>query len=160
MMFVIQSMGEQFTKKAKTVDCLRDLIELHESYTETVYQYCFRKSIDVKLRNGIEQLFNLTAILNEEWKNLRAIDLHGDFTDGEDDIDVSGTVRQIDVVESTYIDCHTCIAQLLSKEVFTKDRSECKGFVVLMFWVELGGELVLMEILLNFCFSGTIVCSV
>lgn len=126
MTFVIQSMGQQFLKKMEKVECLRGIIELHDSYIDTIHQHCFRRTHDASLRKGVEQLMNLVMVLHDEWNNLKTIDTHGDYIDGENEFDISGTVQQIDIVESTYIDCHCYIAEALSKEVYTKDRTDCK----------------------------------
>lgn len=126
MTFVIQSMGQQFIKKMERVNCLRGIIELHDSYIDTIYQHCFAKDSDAGLRKGIEQLMNLVMVLHDEWNNIQTVDSHGDFIDGENEFDISGSVKQIDIVESTYIDCHCFIAETLSKEVYTKDRTDRK----------------------------------
>lgn len=127
MTFVIQSMGQQFFKKMEKVECLRGIIELHDSYIDTIYQHCFRKSSDVALRTGVEQLLNLVMVLHDEWNNLKTLDSDGDYIDGENELDVSGTVQQLDIVESTYIDCHCYIDEVLSREVYTKNRADCKS---------------------------------
>lgn len=133
MTFVIQSMGEQLAKKVERVECLREIIQLHDSYIETIHAHCFRKRVDSSIRNGIEQLLNLVVILNDEWHNLVALEQHGDDnTDGNESRDVfsvSGAVTQIDSIEATYINCHCFIAETLSKAVYTKDRTECKSYL-------------------------------
>lgn len=126
MTFVIQSMGQQFYKKLERINCLRGIIELHDSYIDTIYEHCFAKKSDAGLRKGIEQLMNLVMVLHDEWNNIETIDSHGDFIDGENEFDISGSVKQIDIVESTYIDCHCYISEALSKEVYTKDRTDRK----------------------------------
>lgn len=130
MTFVIQSMGQQLTKKMERVECLREIIQLHDSYVETIHAHCFRKNIDSVMRNGIEQLLNLVVILNDEWNNIVALEQHSDDnTDGNESRDVfsvSDAVTQIDSIEATYINCHCFIAETLSKAVYTKDRTECK----------------------------------
>lgn len=134
MTFVIQSMGQQFLKKMEKVECLREIIELHQNYIDTIYVHCFRKSSDSALRNGIEQLLHLVVILHDEWNSLTRQVERTDCTDGTDDggvFDVKTISEQIDIVESTYINCHCCIAEVLSKEVYTKDRTDCKYFELL-----------------------------
>lgn len=123
MTFVIQSMGQQLTKRMAKTECLREIIELHDLYIDTIYQHCFRKTCDIPLKTGVEQLLSLVVILRDEWNNLHNVDSHGDFIDGENEFDVSGTVQQVDVIEATYINCHCHIAEVLTREVFKKDQT-------------------------------------
>lgn len=138
MSFVIESMGRQLVRKMERAKCLREIIELHDSYIKTVHNLCFRKRNDKNIRTGIDQLLNLTEILASEWNNLAALDTIADVTDG-DDVDVEETVSQIDAIENTYINCHCFLAEALSKEVFSKDREDCKfhaifvGFFLIFF---------------------------
>lgn len=138
MTFVIQSMGQQFTKKIKKVECLSEIIEIHDLYIETIYEHCFQKSHDVAIRKAIEQLLNLVVILYDEWNNidsLKAIDDNGgmfssadeDSSDDSNNIfNLSVAVTQVDNIEATYINCHCLIAEILSSQVCTRDRSDCK----------------------------------
>lgn len=123
MTFVIQSMGQQLTKRMAKTECLREIIELHDSYIDTIYQHCFRKTSDIALKTGIEQLLSLVVILRDEWMNLDNVNSHGDFVDGENEFDVSGTVQQVDIIEATYINCHCKIAEILTNVVFKKDET-------------------------------------
>lgn len=122
MTFVIQSMGQQLIKKIQKTKCLREIIELHDSYIDTIYQHCFRKTSDIALKTSFEQLLSLVVVLRDEWHNLHNFDSQGDFIDGENEFDVSGTVRQVDIIEATYINSHVTIANLLTREVFKKDQ--------------------------------------
>lgn len=126
MTFVIQSMGQQLVKRITKADCLREIIELHDSYIETIYQNCFRKTSDIPMKTGIEQLMSLVLVLRDEWNNLENIDPKGDFVDGENQFDVSATVEQVDIIEATYINCHCRIADVLTREVYKKDQTTCK----------------------------------
>lgn len=126
MSFVIQSMGQQLTKRMAKVECLREIIDLHDSYIDTIYQHCFRKSSNAGLRTGLEQLFNLVLVLRDEWNNLEKVNSHGDYVDGENQFDISGTVEQVDIIESTYISCHCHIAEVLTREVYSKDQTTRK----------------------------------
>lgn len=127
MSFVIQSMGQQFTNRAKNVECLRDIIELHDSYVETIYDNCFQKVTDSAIYSGIEQLLHFAGILRDEWNNIISIERNGDDIDGTENVfNLSDAVAQIDIIENTYISCHCYIAEKLSKEVYTKERTECK----------------------------------
>lgn len=117
-------MNERFCKKLDVIDCLRDLTEFHNSYVNTMHRYCFRRRADADLRDGIDQLCHLSAVLNDEWKNLCSIQCHDNSQ--MDDIDARKIEEQIDAIESTYIKCHTYIAKRLSKEVYVNNRNECK----------------------------------
>lgn len=139
MTFVIQSMGQQFLKKMEKVECLREIIELHDSYIDTIYVHCFQKSSDAALRNGFVQLLNLVVILQYEWNNLYKKVECADCIDGNDEdgeFNFKTASEQVDIVESTYINCHCCIAEVLSKEVYTKDRTDCKFFYVLNIYLD------------------------
>lgn len=142
MTFVIQSMGQQLIKKIEKVGCLREIIELHDTYIQTIYEHCFRRTGDSAIRNGIDQLLNLVVILHDEWQNIEGLQLleqKGAVGD-EDDNDVvdqrmetsqnlfnlSDAIAQVDNVEATYINCHCYLAEMLSAEVYTKDRTDCK----------------------------------
>lgn len=122
MTFVIQSMGQQLMKRMQKVEYLREIIELHDSYIDTIYQHCFRKTSDIALRTSFEQLLSLVVVLRDEWNNLHNVNSHGDFIDGENEFDVSATVQQADIIEATYINCHCHIAEVLTREVFKKDQ--------------------------------------
>lgn len=129
MVFVVQSMNERFNKKLAAIDCLRDLTELHDSYVNAMHRYCFRRRTDADLRDGIDQLCQLSAVLNDEWKNLHSIQC---FENAQSDaIDASKIGEQIDNIETVYIKCHTFIAKRLSKEVYANNRNECKWFLVI-----------------------------
>lgn len=138
MTFVIQSMGQQFIKKIEKAECLREIIDLHDTYIQTIYEFCFRRTSDAALRNGIEQLLNLVVILNDEWQNIESLqlleekggidsDVVDQRTNSSDNLfNLSDAVAQVDNVEATYINCHCYIAEMLSAEVYTKDRTDCK----------------------------------
>lgn len=126
MSFVIQSMGEQLSRKMERVECLREIIELHDSYIQTIHSHCFRKRSDKNLRKGIEQLLHMVVVLSDEWNNMAALDEHGDAVDGDDGFSIKDAVEQVDVIETTYINCHSFIAESLSKEVYMKNRADCK----------------------------------
>lgn len=128
MTLVIQSMGQQLVKRIKKSECLREIIELHDSYIDTIYQHCFRKTSDIPLKSGLEQLLSLVVILRDEWNNLHNVNSQGDFVDGENTFDVGGTVQQVDVIEATYINCHCHIAEVLTREVYSKDQTTRKYF--------------------------------
>lgn len=119
-------MGQQLVKRMDKTECLREIIELHDSYIDTIYQHCFRKTSEIGLRTGVEQLLSLVVILRDEWNNLHSTNSHGDFIDGENEFDVSGTVQQVDIIEATYINCHCHIAEVLSREVYTKNQTTRK----------------------------------
>lgn len=122
MTYVIQSMGQQLVKRMEKTECLRGIIELHDSYIDTIHQHCFRKTSDMALKTGFEQLLSLVVILRDEWNNLDNVNSYGDFIDGENEFDISGTVQQVDIIEATYIQCHCNIAELLTREVFKNDQ--------------------------------------
>lgn len=126
MTFVIQSMGQGLVTRMAKVECLRGIIQLHDSYIETIYQHCFRKTGDIFLKTGIEKLLSLVVVLRDEWNNLQNVNSHGDYVDGENQFDISGTVQQVDSIEETYINCHCNIAEILTKEVYTKEQDSCK----------------------------------
>lgn len=138
MTFVIQSMGEQLTRKMERVDCLREIIELHDSYIQTIHSHCFRRRSDQGLRKAIEQLLHMVVVLDDEWNNVAALDAQGDVIDGGGDFNIKDAVEQVDAIETTYINCHSLIAEALSKEVYTKNRVDCKkthlsGFLVSLY---------------------------
>lgn len=127
MTFVIQSMGEQLIRKMKRVECLREIIELHDSYIQTIHSHCFQKRNDKNLRKGIEQLLHMVVVLNDEWNNIVSMDeQNNDVIDGNGGFNIKDAVEQVDAIETTYINCHSFIAESLSKEVYTKNRVDCK----------------------------------
>ena len=142
MTFVIQSMGQQLVKRMAKAESLREIIELHESYIESIYQNCFRKTSDIPMKTGIEQLMNLVAVLRDEWNNLHHVDSHGDFVDGENHFDVSATVQQVDIIEATYINCHCHIAEVLTREVYKKDQTTCMRIFFLCIPINCIAEIV------------------
>ncbi|XP_031634279.1 gamma-tubulin complex component 5-like isoform X2 [Contarinia nasturtii] len=123
MTFVIQSMGQQLVKRMAKVECIREIIDLHDSYIDTIYQHCFRKTSDSALRKSLEQLLKLVVVLRDEWNNLENVNSHGDFIDGENQFDVSATVQQVDIIEATYIDCHCLIAEVLTRVVYKEEQT-------------------------------------
>lgn len=124
MVFVVQATTHKFAKQLKNITCLQDLIKLHESYVNIIHGYCFRKASDADLCEGVYELCRLTSVLSNEWQNLDTMQYE------TDEVDASTIVKQIDVVESTFIDCHTYIAKKLSKEVFSNNRTECELFLI------------------------------
>ena len=132
MTLVCQSMGQQLNKKVQQAECLRDIIDIHDSYIDAVHEHCFQKSVDGKIRKGIEQLLNLVSVLNDEWNNIASLkhneygcDSEGDEENGAT-FDLENAVSQVTAIETTFINCHCLIAEVLSSEVYTKDRVECK----------------------------------
>lgn len=139
MTFVIQSMGQQLIKKLEKAECLREIIELHDTYIQTIYENCFRRTKDSSIRRGIEQLLNLVVILHDEWQNIESLqmlehqgEIEADVVDqhsnasSSNSFNLSAAVTQAANVEATYINCHCYIAEMLSAEVYTKDRTDCK----------------------------------
>lgn len=64
MTFVIESMGQQLAKKMERVDCLRDIIQMHDrNNSRTLLSVASRFS-------DTEQLLHLVVILNDEWNNI------------------------------------------------------------------------------------------
>lgn len=126
MTFVIQSMGQQLVKKMAKTECLREIIELHDSYIDTIYTHCFRKTSDIPMRTGVEQLLSLVVVLRDEWNNLQTINSYGDYVDGENRFNVTSTVQQVDTIEATYINCHCHIAEVLAREVYSKNETARK----------------------------------
>lgn len=126
MTAIIQFMGAQLARKMEKVECLREIIELHESYIQMIHNHCFQKRNDESLQKGIEQLLHLAGILSAEWNNIDVSHTHVDVTDTGDGFDVTDAIKTVDEIEATYINCHGYIAEILSKEVYTKNRKECE----------------------------------
>uniref|UniRef100_A0A1B0G349 Gamma-tubulin complex component n=1 Tax=Glossina morsitans morsitans TaxID=37546 RepID=A0A1B0G349_GLOMM len=136
MTHVLQSMGDQLDKKINQCQNLKDLEMVHKSYLSTVCEHCFLVDNLNAIKVGVEQLLNLTCILNLEWvsctqcletKNPLSIDIH-DKSNGDSNIDddyVDNT--QIDAIELTYIRCHQYLANKLNNEVYLKRKSFLSG---------------------------------
>lgn len=134
MTLVIQSMGQQLPRKIEKSKSLRELMEIHGFYIDTIYDYCFQTAKDKKLRTSIEQLLSLVAVVHDEWTNLTALDeermeASRDVADGSgatttNAFDLQAAVRHVDDIENAFIACHVAIADILSQEVFIRDRDD------------------------------------
>lgn len=132
MTLVIQSMGQQLPKKIELAASLRDLVDIHGMYIDTIHEYCFQTGKDKKLRLAIEQLLSLVGVLHNEWQNMESLDAV------EKELvtyDLAAAVQHVDCIENAYIKCHNTIADLLSQEVFVRDRDDCEyqAFGVFLF---------------------------
>lgn len=132
MIFVVQSMGQQLQKRMAKCQSLQELIDVHDLYIQTIYEHCFQTKEDQKLRIAIEQLLSLVSVLNDEWKNVEIFDPDNMVVDASrdnsrgTDCDISAMCDQVDEIETTYINCHGAIADMLSREVYAKQREDCK----------------------------------
>lgn len=137
MTLVIQSMGQQLPKKLKKSKSLRELMEIHGFYIDTIHDYCFQTAKDENLRTAIEQLLSLVAVVHDEWKNLMTLDEdrldvvdHDDSSvNSADPFDIPAAVRNVDDIENAFISCHLAIADILSQEVFIRDRDDCESLI-------------------------------
>lgn len=130
MTLVIQSMGQQLDKKIQKSGSLKELIEIHDRYIDTIYEHCFQTTQDAKLRTAVEQLLNLVSVVHDEWNNMESLNFGNTSMDGSNDggnvYNLNDAVSQVDAIEATFINCHCVIADLLSAEVYTNDRNDCK----------------------------------
>lgn len=161
---VIQSMGQQLPKKIGKAKSLRDIMEIHGFYIDTIYDYCFQSSKDKELRKGIEQMLSLVAVLHDEWHNLEALDdelmcagemaANGSSVSALEAFDLAAAAQQVDGIENAYISCHNAIADILSQEVFIRDREDCELDVRAMFYLlEGNGHILIHEFISLFHFS-------
>lgn len=117
-------MSEKFARKLKRVECLRHLTELHGSYVKVIHRACFQNACDADLREGINQICQLAAVLANEWSSICAMETDQNLQLIDENL--HRMTKAIYVIESTYAKCHTYIAKKLSKEVYVNNRDECK----------------------------------
>lgn len=136
MTYILSIMGQRLDYKINLATNLTELLHVHQSYIETIYDHCFQKTSDANIRAGVEELLSLITALRDEWYNVCYIEdeLDGEmyrdeFGDIECVIDDSRAESNIDEIEETYINCHCAMAKILSGQVYTKNRSHCKNFV-------------------------------
>lgn len=164
MMFVVQSMGQQLAKRMSKCQSLQELIDIHDLYIQTIYEHCFQTAEDEKIRVAIEHLLSLVSVLNDEWKNVELLDPDNMVVDKsmestrENIFDISSTCEQVDEIETTFINCHSVIADILSQEVYAKQREDREYSMAYMrqnYFL-----LINAEILFYFAFSGWIIGSI
>lgn len=120
---LLYSMGQQFDRRVEKARTLNEIIDVHRSYVNTLFEHCFQSNNDETIRVGIEQLLNLICVLRNEWIQLEHV-----MADGADETDYEA-ISPIDDIENTYIRCHCHVADLLSSEVYSKNRVNCKFFL-------------------------------
>lgn len=132
MTYILSIMGQRLDCKINSATNLAELVHVHQSYIETIYDHCFQTKTDANIRAGIEELLLLITALRDEWYNVCYIEdeldgemYHGEL-DGDRTIDNSRFESNIDEIEGTYINCHCEMAKILSGQVYTKNRSHCK----------------------------------
>uniref|UniRef100_A0A1A9WGL1 Gamma-tubulin complex component n=1 Tax=Glossina brevipalpis TaxID=37001 RepID=A0A1A9WGL1_9MUSC len=126
MTHVLQSMGDQLDKKINQCQNLQDMKMVHKSYLSTVCEHCFLIDNLNAIKFGVEQLLNLTCILNLEWlhctgyiesKYPLSVD-HNDSCSNDSSFIYDDYIEntQIDAIELTYIRCHQYLANKLNNE--------------------------------------------
>uniref|UniRef100_A0A1A9WVA5 Gamma-tubulin complex component n=1 Tax=Glossina brevipalpis TaxID=37001 RepID=A0A1A9WVA5_9MUSC len=136
MTHVLQSMGDQLDKKINQCQNLQDMKMVHKSYLSTVCEHCFLVDNLNGIKFGVEQLLNLTCILNLEWlhctgyiesKYPLSIDHHDSSYDESSIHDDYIENNQMDAIELTYIRCHQYLANKLNNEVYLKRNNFLSG---------------------------------
>ncbi|XP_055389842.1 gamma-tubulin complex component 5 [Condylostylus longicornis] len=129
MTAVLHAMGNQLDEKINNCANLAELKCIHKSYVKTIYEQCLLSSHFETVKAGVEQLFNLTYVVREQWKicvqNLDQNYYSDDELDGSQHNELVSQKDMIDdikSIEGTYVKCHSYLAKSLNNEVYWNQK--------------------------------------
>ena len=125
---VLMNLGNQLDNKIGKSKNISEMIQIHESFIETILDHSFQMESGEKTVKCIVEMLKLIYVLRDEWRNAEVmgrLDERGDIDDSDVLCELNAQANQI---EKSYIKCHVRLAEILNAEVYKNNKVHCEYF--------------------------------